>query len=325
MPVGGHAANATVPRGSHEAGQTVPRGGDGVEDTGSGGGHNVDDTVSGGGQDVDDMVSGGSHNGKKTILAGLRDSLGPEYLAAPALLCALLLIWQGYVSLSGVSAFILPSPGAVLVALMGLLESAVVWRHVGITALQTGVGFLAATLLGAGAGFAVGRLPWLERTLAPFIVASQLVPKVALIPLFVVWFGYGPEPKLLVVTVMAFFPIFTSTVLGLRSIEPGHGDVMTCLNASVRQRLTRLELPSAAPYIVSGMEVGVVLAIIGCVVAQMLAGNAGLGYLLMAKMNAYETDGLFAVLVLLAALGCGFHLAVRVLRRVLVPWHASVG
>ena len=248
-----------------------------------------------------------------------------ELLAAPALLGCLLLTWQTYVTLSGVSAFILPSPGAVLAALAHLLTTPTVWRHVGLTALQTGAGFLAATLLAIAAGFIVGRVPWLERTLTPFIVASQLVPKVALIPLFVVWFGYGPEPKLLVVTVMAFFPGFTSTVLGLRSIEPGHADVMTCLNASIWQRLTRLELPSAAPYILSGMEVGVVLAIIGCVVAQMLAGNAGLGYLLMAKMNAYETDGLFAVLMLLAALGCGFHFAVRVLRRVLVPWHASAG
>jgi NitT/TauT family transport system permease protein len=246
-----------------------------------------------------------------------------EVLAAPTLLVLLLLVWQAYVSLSGVSAFILPSPGAVLAALLRLLISPATWRHAWLTALQTGTGFLAATLLAIGAGFAVGRRPWLERTLAPFIVASQLVPKVALIPLFVVWFGYGPEPKLLVVTVMAFFPVFTSTVLGLRTIEPGHVDVMTCLNATIWQRLTRLELPASAPFILSGMEVGVVLAVIGCVVAQMLAGDAGLGYLPMAKMNAYETDSLFAVLLLLAALGCCFHLAVRALRRLLVPWHAS--
>lgn len=98
---------------------------------------------------------------------------------------------------------------------------------------------------------------------------------------------------------------------------------MTCLNATIWQRLTRLELPSAAPHILSGMKVGVVLAIIGCVVAQMLGGNAGLGYLLMAKMNAYETDGLFAVVLLLALVGCGFHFAVRALRRLLIPWHAT--
>jgi NitT/TauT family transport system permease protein len=251
--------------------------------------------------------------------------LPPEWLAAPALLALLLLAWQAYVSLSGISAFILPPPGAVLAALLRLLASPDVWGHVGLTALETAVGFLIATLLALGVGFVVGRLPWLERTLAPFIVASQLVPKVALIPLFVVWFGYGPAPKLLVITVMAFFPVFTSTVLGLRSIEPGHADVMTCLNATAWQRLTRLELPSAAPLILSGMEVGMVLAIIGCMVAQMLAGDAGLGYLLMAKMNAYETDGLFAVLLVLAALGCFFHLAVRALRKLLVPWHTSAG
>ena len=206
-----------------------------------------------------------------------------------------------------------------------LLKSPSVWRHVGLTAVETGVGFVAATVLAIGAGVVVGRVPWLERTVTPFIVAIQLVPKVALIPLFVVWFGFGPEPKLLVVTVMAFFPVFTATVLGMRSIERGHADVMTSLNATSWQRLTRLELPSAAPNILSGMEVGAVLAIIGCVVAQMLGGNAGLGYLLMAKMNAYETDGLFAVIVLLAALGCAFNLAVRGLRRVLIPWHAPQG
>jgi NitT/TauT family transport system permease protein len=248
-----------------------------------------------------------------------------DWLGAPALLCVLLLCWQAFVSLSGVSAFILPPPGAVLVAFAGLLGSLSVWRHVGLTVLETGTGFLAATFLGIAAGFAVARLAWLERMLTPFIVGTQLVPKVALIPLFVVWFGYGPEPKLLVVTVMVFFPVFTGTVLGMRSIEPGHLDVMTALNATTWQRLTRLELPSAAPNILSGMEVGVVLAIIGCVVAQMLGGNAGLGYLLVAKMNGYETDGLFAVIMLLALIGCGFHFAVRALRRWLIPWHATGG
>ncbi len=248
-----------------------------------------------------------------------------ERLAAPALLVVLLLSWQAFVSATGVSPFILPSPVAVAAALRALLATPSVWRHVGLTAVETAIGFLAATVLAIATGVVVGRLAWLERTLTPFIVASQLVPKVALIPLFVVWFGYGPEPKLLVVTVMVFFPVFTGTVLGMRSIESGHADVMTCLNASSWQRLIRLELPAAAPSVLSGMEVGTVLAIIGCVVAQMLGGNAGLGYLLMAKMNAYETDGLFAVIVLLAALGCVFNFAVRGLRRVLIPWHATGG
>ena len=159
-----------------------------------------------------------------------------------------------------------------LAALLHLLASPAVWRHVGLTALETAAGFMAGTALAISTGFAVGRLPWPERTLSPFIVASQLVPKVALIPLFVIWSGYAPAPKRMVVTMMAFFPVFTRRVLGLRSIEPGHADVMTWLNASASQRLTRLQLPSAAPFILSGMEVGVVLAIIRCVVAQMVDG-----------------------------------------------------
>jgi NitT/TauT family transport system permease protein len=161
--------------------------------------------------------------------------------------------------------------------------------------------------------------------LNPFIIASQVVPKVALVPLFIVWFGFGSTSKVLVSAVIAFFPIFTNTVLGVKSIEAGHRDVMTSLNASRLARFTRLELPSAAPYILTGMEVGIVLAIIGCVVAQFLGGNAGLGYLLVAEMNAYQTDLLFAVIVLLTVVGFVFYALIGLARRLLIPWHESSG
>ena len=111
----------------------------------------------------------------------------------------------------------------------------------------------------------------------------------------------------------------------MKSIEPGHRDVMTSLNASSLDCFLRLELPSAAPFILTGMEVGIVLAIIGTVVAQFLGGNAGLGYLLVAKMNAYETDSLFAVIVLLTLVGFAFYVLVGTARRLIVPWHESAG
>ena len=159
----------------------------------------------------------------------------------------------------------------------------------------------------------------------PFIVAMQVVPKVAFVPLFVVWFGFGITSKVIVSAVLAFFPILTNTVLGVKSVESGHRDVMTSLNASRFAVFYRLELPSSLPYILTGMEVGIVLAIIGAIVGEYLGGNSGLGYLLISKMNAFETDGLFAVMIHMTILGFVFYFAVGVLRRLLIPWHQSAG
>jgi NitT/TauT family transport system permease protein len=246
-----------------------------------------------------------------------------EWITTPLLLAVVIAAWQIYVVRFGVSAFILPPPAAVWAAFLDLLATPSTWMHTLVTVDQTLAGFAIAAIVGVGLGVVVGKLAWLERTLNPFVVASQVVPKVALVPLFIVWFGFGPASKIVIAAVIAFFPVFTNAVLGVKSIEPGHRDVMTSLNASPWQRFLRLDLPSAAPAILAGMEVGVVLAIIGCVVAQFLGGNAGLGYLLVAKMNAYETDSLFAVIVLLTLVGFVFYAAVGLARRLLIPWHES--
>ncbi len=246
-----------------------------------------------------------------------------EWVTAPALLAVLIGLWQVYVTGWHISAFILPPPRAVWAAFLDLLATPSTWMHTLVTMEETAAGFVIAALGGVALGVVVGKLPWLERTLNPFIVASQVVPKVALVPLFIVWFGFGSTSKIVIAAVIAFFPVFTNAVLGVKSIEPGHRDVMTSLNANAWQRFVRLDLPSAAPAILAGMEVGVVLAIIGCVVAQFLGGNAGLGYLLVAKMNAYETDSLFAVIVLLTLVGFVFYAAVGLARRLLIPWHES--
>ncbi len=246
-----------------------------------------------------------------------------EWIASPLLLLVLLGFWQWYVTAAHVSAFILPPPTAVWSGFVYLVGLKSTWVHVWVTIEETVAGFVLAAVAGVLIGVPVGKLRWLERTLNPFIIASQVVPKVALVPLFIVWFGFGSTSKIVVSAVIAFFPIFTNTVLGVKSIEAGHRDVMTSLNASRLARFTRLELPSAAPYILTGMEVGIVLAIIGCVVAQFLGGNAGLGYLLVAEMNAYQTDLLFAVILLLTLVGFAFYAAIGAARRVLIPWHSS--
>jgi NitT/TauT family transport system permease protein len=245
------------------------------------------------------------------------------WITTPALCMALIVVWWLYVKLSGISAFILPTPASVWHAWIGLLASKRAWIDTAMTIYATLVGFLWALAVGVGLGILIARIRWLEQTLNPFIVASQVLPKVALVPLFVVWFGFGVTSKVLIAATLAFFPILTNTVLGAKSIDRGFGDVMVSLNASRWQVFRRLELPSALPYIITGMEVGIVLALIGAIVGEYVGGDVGLGHLLVARMNAFETDGLFAVMIHMTILGFLFYFGISLLRRALIPWHES--
>jgi NitT/TauT family transport system permease protein len=246
------------------------------------------------------------------------------WITTPLLLIVFLLAWHFYVIHFNVSKFILPPPLAVWDSLIELLNTPSTWRHTWITVYETVVGFLIACVIGVGLGTFLGKIYWLERTINPFIIATQVVPKVALVPLFILWFGFGPEAKIIVAAVLAFFPILTNTVLGVKSVERGHRDVLTVLNASRWQSFTSVELPSSLPTILAGMEVGIVLALIGAVVGEYLGGSTGLGHLLVASLNDYKVGAMFAVIFLLTAIGFVLYFLVGSLRRMVIPWHESV-
>jgi NitT/TauT family transport system permease protein len=253
----------------------------------------------------------------------LRETVLP-WITTPLLVVVLVAAWHIYVTATNLSPFILPAPAKVWDAWLDMITSSRAWGHTWMTVYVTLVGFAYALVVGVGLGVVLGRVRWLELTLNPFIIATQVIPKVALLPLFIVWFGFGVTSKVIVAAVLAFFPILTNTILGVKSVDAGHRDVMTSLNASHWQIFRRLELPASLPYILTGMEIGIVLAIIGAIVGEYLGGNAGLGYMLVAKMNGYETDGLFAVILQMTLLGFVFYFATGALRRFLIPWHQSV-
>jgi NitT/TauT family transport system permease protein len=244
-------------------------------------------------------------------------------LITPAVLCAFVLIWHFYVTWSGVSKFIIPPPLEVWDALIDLMTTPSTLRHTWATLYETLLGFFIASVVGVALGTALGKTPWLERAVNPFVVATQVVPKVALVPLFILWFGFGPESKIVVAAVLAFFPILTNTVLGIKSVDHGHRDVMTVLNANRWQKFLCLELPSSLPAVLAGMEVGIVLAVIGAVVGEYLGGATGLGYLLVASMNNYKVGMLFAVILLLTVIGFLLYLLIGALRKLVIPWHES--
>jgi NitT/TauT family transport system permease protein len=245
------------------------------------------------------------------------------WITTPIVLIALVSIWEFYVVQFRVSPLILPRPGAVLDAWIEMLQSPRAWHHTWMTVYATLTGFAYAVVIGVGLGVIIARVRWLELTLNPFIVATQVIPKVALVPLFVLWFGFGIVSKVIVAAVLAFFPILTNTAMGVKSIDEGHRDVMLSLNATRWQVFRRLEFPSALPFILTGFEIGIVLAIIGAIVGEYLGGNAGLGHLLIARLNAFETADMFAVLIHMSILGFLFYFSIGALRKILIPWHAS--
>ena len=246
------------------------------------------------------------------------------WITTPALIILFIAGWHFYVVWFDVSKFILPTPGSVVDGLVELFDTPSTYRHTWITVYETLAGFAIATVIGIGLGAVLGKVRWLEQALNPFIIATQVVPKVALIPLFILWFGFGPESKIVISAIIAFFPILTNTLLGVKSVDFGHKDIMISLNASKWQTFLLLEFPSALPAILTGMEVGIVLAIIGAVVGEYLGGSEGLGYLAIATLSAYKVNMLFAVIILLTAVGFVLYAAVAGIRRFAIPWHESV-
>ncbi|GAA4833438.1 ABC transporter permease [Actinomycetospora corticicola] len=246
------------------------------------------------------------------------------WISGPVMLLVLLGGWQFAVSVVGVSEFILPAPGAVAGALGTLLASEDIWGHVGITLFEVLAGFGIALVVGVAVGAVLGRIAWLQRAVQPALVALQVVPKVAFVPIFVIWFGFGPTSKIIMAALLAFFPIMLNVMLGVRSVDRGHRDVMRGLGAGRWATFRNMELPTTLPYVFTGAEVAIVFSVIGAIVGEYLGGSEGLGFLVVSSLNALDAPRLFAVIVLLAVLGSLLYVAVTTVKKLVIPWHDSV-
>lgn len=247
----------------------------------------------------------------------------------PALILGLTVLagWEAAVRLLAVPVFLLPPPSAIWAALLadwsGLMHSA--WITLSVTLRA----FVCAVLGGVGLAVLFTRSRWAAAALFPYAVILQVTPVVAIAPLVVIWVGYERVElaQLILAWIVAFFPILGNSVMGLRSVEPGLRDVMRIYGASPWQVLWRLELPSALPFILSGMRISGGLALIGAVVAEFVAGAgtaSGLAWRIVEAGNRLNTARMFAALVLLSALGVVIFGALSgVQRLVLGRWHAS--
>jgi NitT/TauT family transport system permease protein len=235
-------------------------------------------------------------------------------------LSVFLLLWQGVVWLGGYPTFILPSPQAVVERLRSLLMSGALWRHVQVTLKEILGGLALGTFVATLLGYLLAHSPVAERLLAPYIVASQSVPTVAIAPLLVIWFGTGLLSKVLVCALIVFFPILVNTVVGVRSVSRDLRDLMRTLQASRWQMIWMLEVPAALPTLLGGLKVGATLAVIGAVVGEFVASDRGVGYLLKQGQQLYDTPLVFVGIGTLVVMAQTLYGAVALVERLLLRW-----
>jgi NitT/TauT family transport system permease protein len=238
-------------------------------------------------------------------------------------LLAFLLSWELIVWLLGVPEIVLPPPSSILSALVTIVLSGTVLHHLGVTVSEILAGFVLGATAALILGTLISQFRFVDRIVYPYVIAFQAVPKVALAPLLVIWFGFGIGSKILMTAVIAFFPILVNTVAGLRSVEQDRIDLMVALNASRWQIFRFVRLPTALPYIFAGLDVGIVLSVIGAIVGEFVGANAGLGYLLLVYNADLKIAAVFALLVILAALGIVLHFIIQAVQRRVMFWAAT--
>ena len=258
--------------------------------------------------------------GKAGSKAGRKGAGGRVRGAVPAVLLGLLVLvgWEGAVRLSGIPSFLLPGPVEVAGAFWE--DRALLLGHSVPTAVEALSGFLCAAVTGVLSGILINRSALMERALYPWLVASQAVPIIALAPVLVTWFGYGPVPKVIVVTLFCFFPITVATADGLRSIDPELVRLMRSFGATRWRVFSMVEAPGALPFLFGGFRLAVTYCVIGAVTGEWVGSSEGLGFLMNADKSQFEIARLFAEIGILSLMGVGLFLLVAGLQRLLAPW-----
>jgi putative hydroxymethylpyrimidine transport system permease protein len=226
--------------------------------------------------------------------------------------------WEMVVRIFGIPAFLLPGPLAIARAFWeshGLLL-----EHAVPTVEEALVGFLCAAVTGVLSGLLINRSPLAERSLYPWLVVSQTLPIIAIAPILVTWFGYGPAPKVIVVTLFCFFPITVATVDGLRDIDPDLIRLMRSFGANRRRIFLMVEVPGVLPFLFGGARLAVTYCVIGAVIGEWVGSSKGLGFLMIQDKVQFQIPRLFAEIALLSILGVSLFLLVTLAQRLLAPW-----
>src|SRR5512141_2159895 len=242
--------------------------------------------------------------------------------ARPLLLVILLVaLWELAIRIFRIPPYLVPAPEAVVKQLVA--EWPRLWRESVPTTYATLGGFALSIAFGIPMALVIAYSRTVESFVYPLLVFSQSVPKIAIAPLFVVWFGFGMIPPVIAAFMLGFFPVVVSTVVGFKSVDADMIDLARSMKASRLQTFMRISLPHALPSIFAGLKVSITLAVVGAVVGEFVGSNSGIGYLLQIANGNFDLPLMFAALTVLSGIGVVLFVAIDVVERMMIPWHAS--
>ena len=255
-------------------------------------------------------------NGK---LQGVLRTIGEDALSVGVFIA----IWWIYVAVKHVPAYILPSPPKVWNSLEKMFVKGTVYPHLWTTTYEVILGFVIGAFLGIVLGYIFIKVDALKTMLMPYLIFLQTAPKIALVPLFVIWFGIGLVSKVVLIISMVLFPVLSGMMLGLESIPPDVRNLMKILKASKWQIFSQVEMQYSLPALFASMKVGIVQAVIGAIVAEWMSGKQGLGYILTYASSTYDTPMLLAGIIVTIILGIATYQVISVLEDKFLYWHES--
>jgi NitT/TauT family transport system permease protein len=238
-----------------------------------------------------------------------------------AVFLLLFVLWEVGVRIFGVKEYLLPPPSKVWTEFLKRYDT--VMASAWVTTQEILAGYALAAVVSVPLALWIAYSRFMETAVYPAIVFLQIVPKIAIAPLFIIWFGFGFTPKLLLVFLLSFFPIVVASIVGFKSVDPDIMDFARTTGAGGWRLFAKIRLPQALPHIFTGLKVGAALSATAAVVAEFVASDKGLGYLLLQYNGQLETPMVFAIVVLLSLIGLAVYYAVELLERFTIPWHVS--
>lgn len=237
----------------------------------------------------------------------------------PVLLtAAFLTVWELAVWLTGVEMWLIPAPSDIVAAFIQNVE--LVNRHMWPTLQGAALGFALGIAVALLLALLIELSPWLRRGIYPLLVGTQTVPVIAIAPLFIIWFGYGLLPKVLIVALVTFFPVVVSTADGLRSADRDMVRLLQSMGAGRWQIFRMVRFPHALPYVFSGLKIAATYSVLGAVIAEWLGATAGLGVMLVRAQNAFAADNVFVTIAVITFWSIVLFAVIQTLSRVLAPW-----
>ncbi len=258
--------------------------------------------------------------------AGLRQRLSatvrerPELILSPLLFILVVGGWELAVNIFDIPRIVLPAPSAIANSFVELSSEGDLLMHFSITLYETIAGFLLGSITGLILGVLVSQFRIVEKTLYPYIVAFQTLPKVAIAPIIIIWAGYGLTSKVIITAMIAFFPVLVNTIVGLNSTDPIYVEMLASFTASRWQIFRLVKVPMALPFIFAGLDIAAVLSVIGAIVGEFVGARAGLGYLILIRNFNLDMAGVFSILIVLSLMGISLHLIINWLQRRVVFW-----